>query len=689
MRKVQNASMRPSRPQCLSSSVYARVFFFHRYWVLGEGKGERMYRRALGVLVISLLTNSALADKPKVAVFPPDVSRIRIAASSNQGLTDLLVSEVSESGRFGVLSAKANQRCRDAVCRSQVAKSSGADRFLTTKITRLGKRCVVTCQLFLVSQSLEESASYDGGCNEESLVSSLKVAIGKIVGGQSNTTPATDSPKGQQQTTGPVKLAIETQTPSEVFPSVVHVVNVALAKKGKKLGEGILPRLVSGNEPLQCRLSINVTFPRNKPTGQPWDGDNSAPDPLGTVVVGGNTLQLSKHQNTYTASWTTGLLLSPSGSVPIQATIYDADVLANDQLVSGSGMLSVGNKCSGKLAVGPHASIVLSEPGRLTLSNFGRKSEPLPSQAAPSTPDAFRRRMAATPTLEAAAKASLEKMAQVNWSVRNSSRSQRSVTLEIEIPGLTETISDTVQVKPGSNTFEQWIVFKADSIAAVSELKPSTIRCAAKDDQGNRIWTQTRSINIQPVQALPWGPHFVFRDLVAAWVTPHATVVRRWMSKHRQRFDGLGTARMPTAIQKTAQAVYDALSADRMSYLNSSITFGENQAQRIRLPSDSLKTGQMNCIDGSLLYASVYQNMGLKPVIILGPGLAFVGVRLGVGVGDILPIETTVTGKEPFERAVARGQNTLRQWASYGQVQVVDVADARQRGIVPFSDATH
>lgn len=146
---------------------------------------------------------------------------------------------------------------------------------------------------------------------------------------------------------------------------------------------------------------------------------------------------------------------------------------------------------------------------------------------------------------------------------------------------------------------------------------------------------------------------------------------------------------MPTAIQKTAQAVYDALSADRMSYLNSSITFGENQAQRIRLPSDSLKTGQMNCIDGSLLYASVYQNMGLKPVIILGPGLAFVGVRLGVGVGDILPIETTVTGKEPFERAVARGQNTLRQWASYGQVQVVDVADARQRGIVPFSDATH
>ncbi len=51
-------------------------------------------------------------------------------------------------------------------------------------------------------------------------------------------------------------------------------------------------------------------------------------------------------------------------------------------------------------------------------------------------------------------------------------------------------------------------------------------------------------------------------------------------------------------------------------------------AQKIRFPSDALLTSQANCIDGTVLFASLLRRIGIKSKIVLIPDHAFVGFNV-------------------------------------------------------------
>lgn len=58
-------------------------------------------------------------------------------------------------------------------------------------------------------------------------------------------------------------------------------------------------------------------------------------------------------------------------------------------------------------------------------------------------------------------------------------------------------------------------------------------------------------------------------------------------------------------------------------------------AQKVRFPSDALSTSQANCIDGTVLFASLLRRIGISSRIVLIPGHAFVGYN------DLGPMDTT------------------------------------------------
>lgn len=58
-------------------------------------------------------------------------------------------------------------------------------------------------------------------------------------------------------------------------------------------------------------------------------------------------------------------------------------------------------------------------------------------------------------------------------------------------------------------------------------------------------------------------------------------------------------------------------------------------AQKVRFPSDALSTSQANCIDGTVLFASLLRRIGISSRIVLVPGHAFVGYN------DAGPMDTT------------------------------------------------
>jgi len=143
-------------------------------------------------------------------------------------------------------------------------------------------------------------------------------------------------------------------------------------------------------------------------------------------------------------------------------------------------------------------------------------------------------------------------------------------------------------------------------------------------------------------------------------------------------------------------------------------------SQRVRFLSDSIKTSQANCVDGSVLFASVLRKIGLDVFLVLQPGHCFLGFWLDSQHQNSMFLETTMLGNTNLQNygedgtlrgalAELLGHNTRNQ-ASFqsfsaattvglqkarsvspaeartnSQYQMVDISEARKRGISPLA----
>jgi hypothetical protein len=78
------------------------------------------------------------------------------------------------------------------------------------------------------------------------------------------------------------------------------------------------------------------------------------------------------------------------------------------------------------------------------------------------------------------------------------------------------------------------------------------------------------------------------------------------------------------------------------------------------------------------------ENLGMEPVIVLVPGHAFTGVRLGPGSSQILYLDLTVMPDGTFDAAMRRAQLFLSETPKT-QVTLIDIATARSHQIYPMA----
>src|SRR5262249_51736683 len=129
-----------------------------------------------------------------------------------------------------------------------------------------------------------------------------------------------------------------------------------------------------------------------------------------------------------------------------------------------------------------------------------------------------------------------------------------------------------------------------------------------------------------------------------------------------------------------ARAIYRALHSLGVSYVKSSTTFGgQEMSQRIRMPHESLSRTAANCLDAAVLYASLFENLGMDSDIVLVPGHAFVGVRKARGSNQYLYIDVALTGRMGFDSAVAAANRTMKSWGAK-DINHIYIADARHAG---------
>jgi hypothetical protein len=143
--------------------------------------------------------------------------------------------------------------------------------------------------------------------------------------------------------------------------------------------------------------------------------------------------------------------------------------------------------------------------------------------------------------------------------------------------------------------------------------------------------------------------------------------------------------RLPVQVRQQAEAVFNALKRSGFSYVSSIYTFGDfvRDSQRIRLPRETLQLDSANCMDISVAFASAIENLDMDPVLVIIPGHAFTGVRLGPQSSDTLYLDLTVLPQGTFEQAVTRAQQWLKK-TKPEEVLTIDVASARRMGIYPL-----
>jgi hypothetical protein len=227
------------------------------------------------------------------------------------------------------------------------------------------------------------------------------------------------------------------------------------------------------------------------------------------------------------------------------------------------------------------------------------------------------------------------------------------------------------------------------------EIQRAPLSVRVSDERGDVLYAQTRPVLIHSSNDIYWGQRFSNAQFVARWVTPHDPSVLNVVSEARAfaprgRLAGyLNPPKTPNGldaqVRMQADAVFRALSRSGLSYVSSIFTFGEHvgEAQRIRLPRETLQLKNANCMDVSAVFASAMENLGMKPVIVIIPGHAFAGVKLGEQSQQILYLDLTVLPRGTFDQAIARAQGWLKKTPPE-QVLTVDIASARAMGIYPM-----
>lgn len=196
---------------------------------------------------------------------------------------------------------------------------------------------------------------------------------------------------------------------------------------------------------------------------------------------------------------------------------------------------------------------------------------------------------------------------------------------------------------------------------------------------------------------------------LAAWITPHHPQIeklsRQVIERHPDRslagYQGATTLDESTIqAREIAQAIFYTLQQETgLVYEDSPLSFGaapDQFMQRVRLPSEILASGGLaNCLDGTVLFASLLENASIQPVIMLIPGHAFVGWHVYKGVERYEFIETTMISSADFvsAQAVAQASFDDAQFRGYfsrellhplGYARMIDVNACRSEEIYPL-----
>jgi len=191
--------------------------------------------------------------------------------------------------------------------------------------------------------------------------------------------------------------------------------------------------------------------------------------------------------------------------------------------------------------------------------------------------------------------------------------------------------------------------------------------------------------------------------LFAAYVNENHPAINRIMkdaltSKRADSFAGYqGEA---DDVMTEIEAIWDTLQKRGVRY-SSIASSGEEDnpyigSQHVRLLGESIRYTQANCVDSSVLMASIFRKIGLNTSLIILPDHMFVSVDLAAEGKKTVFIETTMLGEGSLEEAIEDGYEQFSKnkdkfdsrKEDEQDYNIVNIQEARAAGIMPIKDSS-
>ena len=270
--------------------------------------------------------------------------------------------------------------------------------------------------------------------------------------------------------------------------------------------------------------------------------------------------------------------------------------------------------------------------------------------------------------------------------VTNYSSNIRRLRVTSFIEGYSAKAIHTAEIDPDSSKpydFKQSPTLFPDSLHSLNELTRATLNVMVEDlDNGKvelhttyPIWLLARTTAPLSVRDLKTGAWKDLTPYLGAFVTPNVPSLMGFLRvaaslAPQKRLVGYQGDK--NVVEPQAKALFDALKSAEITYVNSIISFSLDQGlstQRVRLPRESIDQKEANCIDGTVLFASLLEGISLNPALVIVPGHAFVAWSTwadATGVWQFL--ETTMVGTDTFEEARTMGDANAARYKALAEV---------------------
>lgn len=229
-------------------------------------------------------------------------------------------------------------------------------------------------------------------------------------------------------------------------------------------------------------------------------------------------------------------------------------------------------------------------------------------------------------------------------------------------------------------------------VAEISTPTPVTVNLKITLKTGEQIYADSKTIQMLPIGYYAWVlGETDQRILSPVLATPHADAVQKVISAAAratpwneilgyQEFKGYSHLEI---LDYQMRAVYNVLQNLGVTYVSTTTTFTSTQAQRVRLPVQTLSDNSGNCIETTLLFDAIFEAIGFHTYFVFITGHVYLAVQEWPDSDQVVPLETTMLGVGTYDQARSYALDEYRKAPDDPNYLQVDVQKVRNADIEP------